>query len=145
MSGNIQAILNNDSRQCHANFKLRQNLVWRKSAFCLTIVCIDSKVPIYRAKESSSESSSESVQDHKLLLKKLSNFGICGNLLNWFRNYFTNRHQKVTVLGKTSCPIPGSILGPLLFLMYVDDLPQQTTTSSVALSRLLMTQSVIVQ
>ena len=39
--------------------------------------------------------------DHRLLLKKLSNFGICGNLLNWFQNYLTNRHQKVTVLGKS--------------------------------------------
>ncbi len=78
--------------------------------------------------------------DHKLLLKKLSYFGVCGNLLNWFQNYLTDRHQRVTILGKTSRSVPvllgipqGSILGLLLFLMYVNDLPRHTTTSSVAL------------
>ena len=60
--------------------------------------------------------------DHQLLLKKLKNFGISGNLLQWFKNYLTNRHQKVTVLGQSSQPLPvlsgvpqGSILGPLLY------------------------------
>ena len=78
--------------------------------------------------------------DHQLLLKKLSNFGVCGNLLSWFHNYLSDRHQKVTILGKTSRSIPvlsgvpqGSILGPLLFLVYVNDLPERSTTSSVAL------------
>jgi hypothetical protein len=75
-----------------------------------------------------------------MLLKKLSNFGVCGNLLSWFHNYLTDRHQKVTILGKTSRSIPvlsgvpqGSILDPLLFLVYMNDLPEKSTTSSVGL------------
>jgi hypothetical protein len=61
-------------------------------------------------------------------------------LLSWFHNYLTDRHKKVTILGKTSRSIPvlsgvpqGWILGPLLFLVYVNDLPEKSTTSSVAL------------
>ena len=78
--------------------------------------------------------------DHQLLIKKLRRVRVGRNLLAWFENYLTDRHQQVTVPGKTSQSIPvlsgvpqGSILGPLLFLVYVNDIPQITTSSSVAL------------
>jgi hypothetical protein len=65
--------------------------------------------------------------DHRLMVNKLKNFGISGTLLNWFEDYLSNRHQRVTVLGKTSHPLhiltgipQRSILGPLLFPLYVN-------------------------
>ena len=78
--------------------------------------------------------------DHNILFTKLENIGIRGLVLDWFKDYLTNRKQVVSCQGNLSelmtikFGVPqGSILGPLLFLLFINDLPNASALANFIL------------
>ena len=76
--------------------------------------------------------------DHGILLSKLEYYGVCNESLPWFKNYFTGRKHFVHIdsqsseeLAVTSGVLQGSILGPLLFIVYIKDVPRCVKHCSV--------------
>ncbi len=78
--------------------------------------------------------------DHAILAQKLSMYGIGDQAIKWFASYLTGRKQVTKVNGQTSservikCWVPqGSILGPLLSFVYINDLNKYLGDCSVNL------------
>ena len=77
--------------------------------------------------------------DHKVLLQKLHAYGIRGKLYSWIKDFLGNRYQTVVINGKRSLfelvisGVPqGSVLGPLLFIIYINDLVKEVQHSTIS-------------
>ena len=89
------------------------------------------------------------VINHEILLQKMNNYGIRGIAHDWFVSYLSDRQQFVEIDGEMSKRVPikngvpqGSILGPLLYLIYINDMGNSCTGIFYLL---LMTQHYIRQ
>ena len=75
---------------------------------------------------------------HQILLKKMKYLGFSKNTITWIKSYLCERKFKISINTSYSspsnllCGVPqGSILGPLLFLLYINNLPQAVVSDSL--------------